>query len=124
MPLSAGDRLGAYQIISKLGAGAMGEVYKARDTRLERDVALKILPAEFANNPDRRRRFELESRAASALNHPNIVAVYDAGDDQGYAYIVSEFVDGESLRDVVSRGPMPVRRVVEIGSQLADGLAA
>jgi len=124
MPLSAGDRLGAYQIIGKLGAGAMGEVYKARDTRLERDVALKILPAEFANNPDRRRRFELESRAASALNHPNIVAVYDAGDDQGYAYIVSEFVDGESLRDVVSRGPMPVRRVVEIGSQLADGLAA
>jgi serine/threonine protein kinase/Tol biopolymer transport system component len=124
MPLNPGDRLGAYQIVGRLGAGAMGEVYRARDTRLERDVALKILPAEFAANPERRRRFEQESRAASALNHPNIVSVYDAGDEQGVSYMVSELVDGESLRELISRGPVPLRKVLELAAQLADGLAA
>jgi serine/threonine protein kinase len=124
MPLNPGDRLGAYQVVGRLGAGAMGEVYRARDTRLERDVALKILPAEFAQNPDRRRRFELESRAASALNHPNIVSVYDAGEEQGVSYIVSELVDGESLRDLIGRGPLPIRKALELAAQLADGLAA
>lgn len=102
----------------------MGEVYRARDTRLGREVALKILPAEFAQNPDRRRRFEQESRAASALNHPNIVSVYDAGEEQGVSYIVSELVDGESLRDLICRGPLPVRKALELAAQLADGLAA
>jgi serine/threonine protein kinase len=102
----------------------MGEVYRARDTRLGREVALKILPAEFAANPDRRHRFEQESRSASALNHPNIVAVYDAGEEQGVSYIVSELVDGESLRDLIGRGPLPVRKALELAAQLADGLAA
>ncbi len=124
MPLNRGDRLGLYEIVSRLGAGAMGEVYRARDTRLDRDVALKILPSEFAADPDRRRRFEQESRVASALNHPNIVAVYDAGEVEGVSFIVSELVDGESLADLISRGPLPVRRVLELAAQLADGLAA
>ena len=98
MSLNPGARLGAYEVVSRLGVGAMGEVYRARDSRLGRDVALKILPAEFASNPDRRRRFEQESRAASALS--NIVTVYDVGDQDGVSYIVSELVDGESLRDL------------------------
>ncbi|HLK68969.1 MAG TPA: protein kinase [Bryobacteraceae bacterium] len=124
MPLNRGDRLGVYEILGHLGSGAMGEVYRARDTRLDRDVALKILPPEFATDPDRRRRFETESRAASALNHPNIIAVYDAGDDQGTSYIVSELVDGESLATLIARGPLPVRKALELAAQLADGLAA
>jgi len=123
MSLSQGARLGAYEVVNRLGAGAMGEVYRAHDSRLARDVALKILPAEFASNPDRR-RFEQESRAASALNHPNIVTVYDVGDQDGISYIVSELVEGESLRDLIDRGPVPLRKVVDLGSQIADGLAA
>jgi Tol biopolymer transport system component len=124
MSLNPGARLGAYEVISRLGAGAMGEVYRARDSRLGRDVALKILPAEFAGNADRRRRFEQESRAASALSHPNIVAVYDVGDQDGVSYIVSELVEGESLRDLIDRGPVPLRKAIEIAAQIADGLAA
>jgi Tol biopolymer transport system component len=122
--LNPGARLGAYEVVSRLGAGAMGEVYRARDSRLGRDVALKILPAEFASNPDRRRRFEQESRAASALSHPNIVAVYDVGDQDGVSYIVSELVDGESLRDLIDRGPVPLRKAIDLAAQIADGLAA
>ena len=94
MPLSNGTRLGPYEILAPLGAGGMGEVYRARDTRLGRDVALKILPPDLANDPSRRQRFELEARAVAALNHPNIVAIYDVGD----GYIVSELVEGESLQ--------------------------
>src|SRR5262245_45715806 len=94
MPLVSGDRLGPYEIIAPLGAGGMGEVYRARDPRLGRDVALKILGQEFAGDASRRARFEREARAVAALNHPNIVAVYDVGD----GYIVSELVDGEPLR--------------------------
>ncbi len=124
MELVPGTRLGAYELLGRLGAGAMGEVYRARDTRLGREVAIKILPAEFAQSPDRRRRFEQESRAASALNHPNIVAVYDAGEQDGVAYIVSELVDGESLRDLIERGPVPRRKALEVAAQVADGLAA
>jgi len=124
MPLAPGSRLGVYEIVSRLGAGAMGEVYRARDARLGREVALKILPAEFAANPDRRRRFEQESRAAGALNHPNIVAVYDVGEQDGLSYIVSELVDGESLRDLMERGPIPPRRALDLAAQIADGLAA
>jgi len=101
----------------------MGEVYRARDSRLGRDVALKILPAEFASNPDRRRRFEQESRAASSLSHPNIVAVYDVGDQDGVSYIVSELVEGESLRDLIERGPVPLRKAIDLGAQIAEGLA-
>jgi Tol biopolymer transport system component len=102
----------------------MGEVYRARDSRLGRDVAIKILTAEFASDPDRRRRFEQESRAASALSHPNIVTVYDVGDQDGISYMVSELVQGDSLRDLIDRGPVPLRKTIEIGTQIAGGLAA
>jgi eukaryotic-like serine/threonine-protein kinase len=116
VPLTVGTRLGPYEITGPLGAGGMGEVYRARDTRLERDVALKILPEELAKDASRRQRFELEARAVAALNHPNIVAIYDVGD----GYIVSELVDGEPLR-----GAKPgLRRTVEIAVQVAAGLAA
>jgi len=124
MPLESGARLGQYEIAAKLGEGAMGEVYRARDTRLGRDVAIKILPAEFAQNADRRRRFEQEWRSAAALAHANIVALYDAGDDQGVSYIVSELVEGELLRELIRRGPVPLRKTIDLAAQIADGLSA
>ena len=98
MPLTAGTKLGPYEIQSSLGAGGMGEVYRARDTRLGRDVALKILPESFARDPDRLRRFELEARSVAALNHPNILAIHDIGEDGGAPFIVSELLEGNSLR--------------------------
>ena len=102
----------------------MGEVYRARDTRLGRDVALKILPESFAREPDRLRRFEQEARAVAALNHPNILAIYDIGQHNGSPFLVSELLDGESLRDVLDRGPLPQRKTIEYGVQIAHGLAA
>jgi serine/threonine protein kinase len=119
-----GQRLGSYEIIDKLGEGGMGEVWRGRDERLNRSVAVKILPADIAGDPSRRSRFEQEARALGALSHPNIVAVYDVGQDSGRSYIVSELVDGESLRAVIDRGPLPVRRVVDYAVQMADALAA
>ncbi len=116
MPLSPGDKLGPYEIVSQIGAGGMGEVYRARDTRLGRDVALKILPPELANDASRRQRFELEARAVAALSHPNIVAVYDVGP----GYIVSELVDGEPLHG----GELGLRKTIDIATQIASGLAA
>jgi eukaryotic-like serine/threonine-protein kinase len=116
MSLSPGDKLGPYEIVSQIGAGGMGEVYRARDARLGREVALKILPAELANDTSRRQRFELEARAVAVLNHPNIVAVYDVGP----GYIVSELVDGEPLRG----GELGPRKTIEIATQIASGLAA
>ncbi|SPF43382.1 Serine/threonine protein kinase [Candidatus Sulfopaludibacter sp. SbA4] len=116
MPLAAGTRLGPYEIVAPLGAGGMGEVYRARDTRLGRDVALKILPADFADDPSRRQRFEQEARAVAALNHPNIVAIHDVGEN----YIVTELVDGEPLRG----GKFGFRKTVDIAAQIAAGLAA
>src|SRR6516225_9632623 len=98
MPLQTGARLGPYEILSRLGAGGMGEVYRARDTRLGRDVAIKILPSSFSSDPDRLRRFEQEARAASLLNHPNITAIYDVGTHEGSPYLVSELLEGETLR--------------------------
>src|SRR3954452_2895763 len=97
--LESGTQLGPYEIVSLLGAGGMGEVYRARDKRLARTVALKVLSADVAADPGRRQRFEQEARAASALNHPNILSVYDIGTQDGLAYIVSELIDGESLRE-------------------------
>src|SRR5438445_8076714 len=125
MPLIPGTRLGPYEISSTIGAGGMGEVYRARDTRLGRDVALKILPAEVANDASRRQRFELEARAVAALNHPNIVAIYDVGqsrDREGadVAYIVSELVEGESLRGA----KLALRKTLNVAAQIASGLAA
>ena len=102
----------------------MGEVYKARDTRLNREVALKTLPPEWAGDAGRRSRFEQEARAVAALNHPNIVGIYDTGAEGGIAYIVSELVAGESLRPLLRRGPVPVRKLLDVAVQIADGLAA
>jgi serine/threonine protein kinase len=116
--------MGPYEIGRRLGAGGMGEVYRARDARLGREVALKILPAEFARDAARRARFDLEARAASALNHPNIVTVHDIGEEGGVSYIVTELVEGESLRALIERGPVPARKLIDIAAQIGDGLAA
>jgi hypothetical protein len=124
MRLSAGDKLGPYEIVALLGAGGMGEVYRARDTRLRRDVALKILPPEFSSDPGRRARFEQEARAAAALNHPNIVGVFDVGSEQDSFYIVSELVSGETLEAVIKRGPVPPKKLLDIAVQLAGAMAA
>ncbi|MGA3024538.1 MAG: protein kinase [Bryobacteraceae bacterium] len=124
MSPSTPGRLGPYEIVAPLGAGGMGEVYRAHDTRLDRDVALKTLRADIADNPDRRARFEREARTVAALSHPNIVALYEVGNADGVEYTVSELVDGEPLRATMQQGPMPVRRVVELAAQIADGMAA
>jgi Tol biopolymer transport system component len=124
MPLNTGTRLGPYEIIAPLGAGGMGEVYRAQDSRLGRDVALKILPDGVAGDPARQQRFETEARAVAALNHPNIVAIYDVALQEQPAFIVSELVSGETLRGVIQRGPVPLKKVLDIAVQIADGLAA
>src|SRR6202043_688064 len=124
MPLTPGTILGQYEIRSPLGAGGMGEVYRARDTRLDRDVAVKVLPASLTSDPDRLRRFEQEARAAAALNHPNILAVYQMATHQGVSYMVSELLDGETLRERLRRGPIPLRKAIDYGVQIAHGLAA
>ena len=123
MPLTIGTRLGPYEILAPLGAGGMGEVYKARDTRLERDVAVKVLPPAFATDADRVRRFEQEARAAAALNHPNILAVYDVGQHDGAPYIVSELLSGQTLRERLRDGALPPHRAVDAAVQIAHGLA-
>jgi serine/threonine protein kinase len=146
--LTAASKLGPYEIVSAIGAGGMGEVYRARDPRLGRDVAIKVLPASFSADPDRLRRFELEARAAAALNHPNILAVHDVGSHLNAPYLVSELLEGETLRERLSQpsrasilGPLhpgpasgatssatvtglPVRRAIEYAVQIAHGLAA
>ncbi|MGA7237779.1 MAG: protein kinase [Bryobacteraceae bacterium] len=122
--LSPGTQIGPYEVQSLLGAGGMGEVYRARDARLNRTVALKILPSQVAADPGRRQRFEQEARSASALNHPNIVSVYDIGEQDGLAFIVSELIEGESLRDVIKRGPLPLSRLLDLAGQTAAALAA
>jgi serine/threonine protein kinase len=99
MPLPPGTRLGPYEIQSPIGAGGMGEVYRARDPRLEREVAVKILPPVFSGNPDRLRRFQQEARAAGALNHPNVLAIHDVGTHDGVSYVVSELLEGSTLRE-------------------------
>jgi len=124
MPLASGTQLGPYTIQSPLGAGGMGEVYRARDTRLGRDVALKILPESFDHDANRLRRFEQETQAVAALNHPNILAIYDVGEHNSTPFLVSELLEGESLRAVLNRGPLPQRKVVEYAVQVSNGLAA
>ena len=124
MTLAAGTRLGPYEILSPLGAGGMGEVYRARDPRLARDVAIKVLPASISDDPDRLRRFEQEARAAGMLNHPNITAVYDFGSHEGAPYVVQELLEGETLRMALAGGKLPQRRAVENAVEIARGLAA
>src|SRR5215470_8774085 len=111
MPLSAGTRLGPYEILQPLGAGGMGEVYRARDSRLKRDVAVKVLSESLSSDADRRKRFEQEARSASALNHPNIVTVHDIGASDTMVYIAMELVEGKTLRDLVEEGALPSRRL-------------
>jgi Tol biopolymer transport system component len=124
MALTSGSKLGPYDIQSLLGAGGMGEVYRAKDTRLGRDVALKILPESFARESDRLRRFEQEARAVAALNHPNILAIHDIGQHEGSPFLVSELLEGESLGATLDRGALPQRKTNEYGVQIAQGLAA
>ena len=124
MALETGTVLGPYQILSGLGAGGMGEVYRARDSRLNRDVALKVLRGSTVRDADSRRRFVHEATAAGALNHPNIVAVYDVNLEGDNPYIVTELVEGDSLRKMIQRGAVPVRRLLDIAVQVADGMAA
>ena len=119
-----GRRIGPYRVISLLGRGGMGEVFLAEDTRLERKVALKILPGAFTQRPDRLRRFEREAKAASALNHPNILTIHEIGESDGAHYIVSEFVEGETLRDQMRRGPLSLTAALDVARQVAGALAA
>ena len=118
-----GTRLGPYEILAPLGSGGMGEVYRARDERLGREVAIKVLSAELSQDASRVKRFEKEARSASALNHPNIVTVYDFGSSDGLSYIAMEKVDGETLRKLVSGGAVPIKKLLAIATQIADGLA-
>ncbi len=121
--ISAGSRLGPYEILSPLGAGGMGEVWRARDPRLGREVAIKVLPAQLSGDAGRRARFEQEARSASALNHPNIVTLYDIGTHEGELYIAMEVVEGRSLRELLGGEPLSVRKLLDVGVQIADGLA-
>jgi serine/threonine protein kinase len=124
MGLQAGTKLGNYEIAAPLGAGGMGEVYRARDNSLQREVAVKFLPASFSKDADRLRRFTQEAQATAALNHPNIISVYQIGQENDAPYIVSELLEGQSLREVLRGGALPVRKAVEYGAQIARGLAA
>src|SRR5205809_2831656 len=124
MMIAPGTKLGPYEILAPLGAGGMGEVYRARDTKLGRDVAIKLLPASFSGDPDRLHRFEQEACAAGALNHPNILVIHHIDTHEGAPYIVSELLEGETLRQRMSGAALAQRRVTEYTSQIAHGLAA
>src|SRR5499426_3512579 len=124
MAIAAGARFNHYEIIAQLGAGGMGEVWRARDTRLNREVAVKVLPASFAQDPDRLLRFEQEALATSALNHPNILTVYDIGDHEGAPYIVAELLEGEELSELIKHGAIALRKAVDFARQISEGLAA
>ena len=122
MPLAPGTQLGPYEITAPLGAGGMGEVYRARDTRLNRAVAVKILPAQFSTDPVRKQRFEREAKTISSLNHPHICVLYDVGSQDGVDYLVMECVEGETLAKRLEKGPLPLEQVLKFGAQIADGL--
>src|SRR3989442_2175594 len=123
MALTSGTELGPYEIGSALGAGGMGEVYRARDSRLGREVAVKVLPGDVATDQDRVRRFEQEARSASALDHPNIITIYDIGSADSTLYIAMQFVEGKTLRELLSTDPLPTKKVLDIAVQIAEGLA-
>jgi eukaryotic-like serine/threonine-protein kinase len=122
MPLTSGTRLGPYEIVAPAGAGGMGEVYRARDTRLERTVAVKILPAHLSDNPEAKQRFDREARAISSLNHPNICTLYDVGHQDGMDYLVMEYLDGQTLSDRLLKGPLPLEQVLKYGFEICEGL--
>ena len=124
MTVAAGSKLGPYEILAPIGAGGMGEVYRAKDTRLGREVAVKVLPASFSSDPDRLHRFEQEAKAASLLNHPNITAVHDIGQHDDAPYVVQELLEGETLRGRLAGGALPVRKATDYAIQIAHGLAA
>src|SRR5260370_653404 len=124
MTVSAGMRLGPYEVLGPLGAGGMGEVYRAWDTRLQREVAVKVLPAELASDTARLKRLESEARLASALNHPNIVTIHEVGQSDSTSFIVMELVDGKTLRELLYSGPLPLRKLLSIAAQVADGLGS
>src|SRR5262249_30500192 len=123
-PIPPGALFGPYAIVDLMGAGGMGEVYRARDERLKRDVAIKVLPSAFTENSDRLRRFEQEARAAGGLNHPNILAIYDIGAREGAPYVVSELLEGETLGSRLVSGALPSRNAIDYAIQIAKGLAA
>ena len=123
MPITVGTRFGRFEVLGPLGAGAMGEVYRARDESLGRQVAIKVLPTRFSADPERLRRFDVEARAAGTLNHPNIVAIYDLGTQDGMPYVVSELLEGETLRSVLEAGRLPLRKTIDYARQIARGLA-
>jgi serine/threonine protein kinase len=122
MTITAGSRLGPYEVTAPLGAGGMGEVWRGRDTRLNRDVAIKILPEGFAQNEQFKARFEREAKTISSLNHPNICTLFDVGHESGTHFLVMELIEGESLADRLAKGPLPPDQVLKYGSQIADAL--
>ena len=122
MSLSSGVRLGPYEILSPLGAGGMGEVYRARDTRLERTVAIKVLPSHLSSNAEFRQRFEREAKTISSLSHPHICGLYDVGHQDGTDYLVMEFLEGETLTERLAKGPLPLEQVLRYAIEMADAL--
>src|SRR5258708_37275147 len=122
MVLSSGSKLGPYEIVAPLGAGGMGEVYRALDTRLDRTVAIKILPAQLSSDPIRKQRFEREAKTISSLNHPNICTLHDVGSQDGISYLVMECVEGETLAKRLEKGPLPLEQVLKYGMQIAAAL--
>src|SRR2546423_3053088 len=122
MTISSGQRLGPYEIVGRIGAGGMGEVWRARDTRLDRSVAVKILPEHLSADPQFRERFEREARTISALTHPHICTLHDIGREAGVDYLVMEYLEGESLADRLARGPMPIAEVLRAGIEIAEAL--
>ncbi len=122
MTLAAGTMLGPYEVLSPLGSGGMGEVYRARDTRLERTVAVKILPSHLSSNSEAKQRFEREARTISSLNHPHICVLHDVGSQDGLSYLVMEYVEGETLESRLSRGPLPLKQALEYAIQICEAL--
>src|SRR5213593_3350859 len=124
MPLKVGQQLGSYEITAWIGKGGMGEVYRARDAKLKRDVAIKILSDEFSHDPERVSRFQREAEVLASLNHPNIAAIHDLQEANGSRYLVLELVEGETLADRVARGPIPVEEALDIAKHICEGLEA
>src|SRR3954451_12418652 len=124
MTLTAGTKLGRYEIRSLIGVGGMGEVYRSSDPKIGRDVAIKVLPADLATDNERVARFEQEAQAAGALNHPNILAIHDVDTQDGVLYVVSELLEGEEMRERLDQGPIPLRKVTEYAQQIVSGLSA